>query len=335
MFIETRPPALLLALLALSVSAACSPADAPEPASPVTVSGVSSGAYMAVQVQVAFADRVRGVAAIAGGPYHCARGNLVTALGPCLSGAGIDVDALVARARQRAAAGDIADPSQQPPASVWIFHGEADEVVDPRAGLALADFYRAWAPGSRLRIVDDLPAGHGWPTDGEGVACGDTASPFINDCGYDAAGEMLAFFYGTLDAPDPARGSLEQVDIGQLAGPGTGIDRRAFLFMPDDCRSQAAGCRLHIAFHGCRQGGEFLGDEFARRSGLNAWAATNRTVVLYPQVTASLTNPQGCWDWWGYTGPSYDLASGRQVAAVARMMTAHRRGGLGASDSQE
>ncbi len=56
-----------------------------------------------------------------------------------------------------------------------------------------------------------------------------------------------------------------------------------FLFVPRDC---AAGqpCRVHVAFHGCRQGIGFLGRTFARQTGYDRWADANRIVVLYPQV---------------------------------------------------
>jgi hypothetical protein len=33
-------------------------------------------------------------------------------------------------------------------------------------------------------------------------------------------------------------------------------------------------------------------------------AETNNLIILYPQAIASIlqSNPNGCWDWWGYTG---------------------------------
>jgi hypothetical protein len=104
------------------------------------------------------------------------------------------------------------------------------------------------------------------------------------------------------------------------------------LFVPQDC---AAGqpCRVHVAFHGCRQGIGFLGRTFARQTGYLRWADANRIVVLFPQVKASRTwpvNPRGCWDWWGYSGADYAARSGAQLAAVHRMLGAL---GLGPADS--
>jgi hypothetical protein len=52
------------------------------------------------------------------------------------------------------------------------------------------------------------------------------------------------------------------------------------------------------------------------------WTESNRIIVLYPQVNASSApyNPQGCWDWFGYTGMNYALKSGPQLLAVQAMI---------------
>ncbi|MCX7219229.1 MAG: depolymerase, partial [Burkholderiales bacterium] len=44
-----------------------------------SVSGLSSGAFMAVQYQVAFSSSVVGAGVVAGGPYYCAAGSLLNA----------------------------------------------------------------------------------------------------------------------------------------------------------------------------------------------------------------------------------------------------------------
>jgi len=44
--------------------------------------------------------------------------------------------------------------------------------------------------------------------------------------------------------------------------------------------------------------------------------------VLFPQVEPSFQplNPNGCWDWWGYTGLDYATKSGTQIRAVKAML---------------
>jgi poly(3-hydroxybutyrate) depolymerase len=97
-----------------------------------------------------------------------------------------------------------------------------------------------------------------------------------------------------------------------------------FLFVPEDC-AHGLPCRVHVAFHGCRQGIGALGRRFPRQAGYDRWADANRIVVLYPQVTESTLrpfNPRGCWDWWGYSGVDYASRDGAQLSAVHRMLEA-------------
>ncbi len=94
---------------------------------------------------------------------------------------------------------------------------------------------------------------------------------------------------------------------------------KGMLYVPDDCRRQM-GCRVHIAFHGCGQNRASVGDTFITDAGYLAWADTNRLVVLFPQVAQNALNPQGCWDWWGYTGRDYLTRQAPQIVAVHRML---------------
>jgi poly(3-hydroxybutyrate) depolymerase len=62
-----------------------------------TVSGLSSGGFMAVQLHVAYsATFAKGVGVVAGGPFYCAEGSVVNATGRCMaSPAGIPTSTLV------------------------------------------------------------------------------------------------------------------------------------------------------------------------------------------------------------------------------------------------
>ena len=83
---SSRPSAgLLLLFVAVSIRAApplpALQADVRE----LTVSGLSSGGDMAVQMHVAHSARVKGAAAIAAAPYYCAQGSLLTAFFNCMT----------------------------------------------------------------------------------------------------------------------------------------------------------------------------------------------------------------------------------------------------------
>jgi poly(3-hydroxybutyrate) depolymerase len=107
--------------------------------------------------------------------------------------------------------------------------------------------------------------------------------------------------------------------------------REGYVFIPETCK-QGRPCKLHVAFHGCLQGGNtdmragHSGNLFAKYAGYNEWAKANGIVVLYPQIQARSAsvplNPQGCWDWWGqnYTHAGYHTKRGAQIKSVAQMI---------------
>jgi len=92
--------------------------------------------------------------------------------------------------------------------------------------------------------------------------------------------------------------------------------------VPQRCQSEH--CRVHVAFHGCRQGAAEIGERFVREAGYNRWADANGLIVLYPQAIQRYSpfafNPRGCWDWWGYTGALYHTKSAPQIRAVKAML---------------
>src|SRR6266540_3584160 len=58
-----------------------------------------------------------------------------------------------------------------------------------------------------------------------------------------------------------------------------------------------------------------------RHAGYDTWAQRNGIVVLFPQaVSIPLLNPNGCWDWWGYTDANYANREGVQIAAIRAMV---------------
>lgn len=295
----------------------------------LTVSGVSAGGYMATQYQVAYARDVIGAGIVGAGPWLCAQGIVTRAMTECLEGTpgGPDDRVLVAALRASAAAGAVDDPSWLATDRIWIFHGAKDAKIGDAVADSLVRFYKAFVPIGRIRFETQVPAAHGMPTLAEGGACDLDAPPWILACGYDAAGEMLKTFYDGLAEPaGEPRGELREFDQSPYVEGGmlASMAKTGFLYVPEDCAA-GARCRVHVAFHGCRQGVEFIGRSFARQSGYNRWADANRIVVLYPQVAKSRfwpVNPRGCWDWWGYSGANYASRDGLQLKAVRRMLAA-------------
>jgi len=320
-----RSSAALLSLFCAAVLAEPLPALKADTLA-ITASGVSSGAYMAVQLHVAHSATVKGVGVIAGGPYYCAQGSLFTAMYNCMQPGGWTpippTAVLKAHTDALAAAKRIDAVSHLKGARAWLFSGRNDHTVSPPVVEALRAFYSAY--GAHVAMVSDKPAGHGMVTEEAGQPCGVTAAPFIVDCDYDAAGVLLSFLLGKLAPAKPA-GQLGRFDQKLYAGGDAraiSMDDTGFVYVPQRCASER--CRVHVVFHGCRQGAAETGDAFVRNAGYNRWADANALIILYPQAikrySALVFNPRGCWDWWGYTGPDYATKNAPQIRAVKGML---------------
>jgi poly(3-hydroxybutyrate) depolymerase len=302
-----------------------------------SVSGISSGGFMAVQFHVAHSRVVRGAGVIAGGPYYCAEGSVTRAMFNCMRPGSFTpmpgTDVLTAFTASFAATGQIDATANLGGAKVWLFTGTRDATVASEVVAAARRFYLKFAQPANVALVDSVPAGHAMITYDAGKACDVTQPPFINDCDFDAAGELLAHIYGPL-APAAARpeGRVVAFDQREFAGGSAfaiSLADAGFAYVPKAC--EAGGCRVHVAFHGCKQAAEAIGDRFVREAGYGRWADTNRLVVLFPQTIARsgwsgwwggnfVFNPNGCWDWWGYTGPGYATRAGPQIRAVRAML---------------
>jgi hypothetical protein len=307
-----------------------------------SVSGLSSGAYMAGQFQIAHSGIVVGAGIIAGGPYGCAESlfadvmpgpgtaffNLSKAVNGCMLNSmqawGIpDVERLAAKARKLAVAGRIDAIDNLLADRIYLFSGTEDRTVAPPIVAAAVRFYEMLGvPKGQIKHVVSVPAGHAIVTSGQGQACGETRAPYVENCGYDQAGDLLAHILGALEpAPREPAGDFQVFDqqefLAGLAEPGLALS--GIVYIPKACR-QRPGCRVHIAFHGCGQNRALAGDAFARETGFARWADSNRLIVLFPQTDAGGLNPQGCWDWWGYTGRGYLTREAQQIVAVRRML---------------
>jgi len=159
-----------------------------------------------------------------------------------------------------------------------------------------------------VKLVADMPAGHAMVDE-------------------DALGELLKYLGFANPPAVKAAGNIAAFDQNPFAGGDAyaiSMNDTGYVYVPKACA--AGGCRVHVAFHGCRRNGE----DFPRGAGYNRWADTNSLIVLYPQTLARsgwcfrcwnlVYNPRACWDWWGYTGAQYHTKSGAQVRAVKAML---------------
>lgn len=315
-----------------------------------SISGLSSGAFMAMQFAVAHSALIKGAGIVAGGPYYCAQANVLTATTRCsctldarhaycnVSADSADVGALTKATRRFAQDGLIDDPRHLADQRVMLIGGGQDTTVPLAIVKQLRDYLQAMGVANRhLKLEELAHSGHAFPTMSYGSACGVTDAPYINDCDFDAAGRMLEWIYGPLQAARTGarRGRFIEFDQRPFRPAGfaswtSGLDSSGWLYVPEECR-RGNRCRLHIALHGCRQGQSYtplasfgrphFGTTFVENAGYDAWADTNHIVVLFPQaVSVPMRNPNGCWDWWGYTDAHYADQRGVQIGALRAMV---------------
>lgn len=297
--------------------------------SSVTVSGVSSGGYAAVQVHVTFSSSFHGAGILAGGPYWCANDNLAIALSTCMNGTP-PVTELVTVTKTTALSGFADDPSNLADDRVWLYSALNDTVVATSVVKATEAYYNTFIndPTTQMKAIYDHEGEHAQVTKYFGNPCMSLKSPYIDNCGFDAAGSMLDHIYGGLTQPVNHSGVGKIVPISQkkyMTLPYStlwGMSEVGYVYIPPRCEDGKTLCKLHLALHGCEMSVANIGFDFVAKAGYNAWADANDMVILFPQVLTNTLNPKGCWDWWGYTGTDYASNVGVQPATMKAMVDA-------------
>lgn len=302
-----------------------------------SVSGLSSGAFMAAQLHVAYSATFRaGAGIVAGGPFYCAQGALATALGPCMAASAYSKPAtsqLIATTDNWAAQGALDATANLAASRVYLYSGSIDSTVKQAVMNEAYTYYQHYINSANIFYKKNLASEHAMVTSDYGSACSTKASPYINNCNFDLAGEILKWIYGSLAAPNNGTLSGSLVEFNQaefIANPAShGMAASGWAYVPAACAS-GQQCKLHVVLHGCQQDPSKIQDQYYRRTGYNRWADSNRIVVLYPQTAPSSSgNPNGCWDWWGYDDANYARKNGRQMVAIKAMVDRATSGAAG------
>ncbi len=287
----------------------------------VTVSGVSAGGQMAHQLHIAYPDLFSGVGIIAGGPFGCAGGSLATAMTRCMGSVkgALPLAQFVSEINMAVGDGKLGETATLADDHVWVFHGTLDNVVAGELSDTIVALYGEFMPVKNIRYVNEIGAAHHFPTRDQGSECTVSEAPFIGDCDYDAAGELLNHLYGELEAPltEPTAELTKTL----LAGAAeAGLAETAYLFVPTACRQTEKLCKAHFVLHGCAQSTVQVDSVFIEQSGYLRWAEANDIVLAFPQVAPAANNPFACWDWWGYTGEDYRWRTGAQMEVLTNWL---------------
>ena len=267
----------------------------------IYVVGISSGGFMAVQMQVAWSGLFRGAAVYAGGPDDCAEGSAATALSTCSS----DSPRIELRKLEHTVEGwarrGLIDPVEnlrsQP---VYLWAGQLASTVAPQVMDELRSFYTHFG-ADVFRYDNGFMAEHGWESPDGPLPCSTKADPFIIACqtsdlargsgdaasaspppagAYDSEAVWLGRWFGPLNPRNNGRlhGRVVQFDQDPFASRGDAqaisMDSTGYAFVPEDCAAGRA-CGLVLALHGCLQSHAVVGMTFVERAGINEWADTN------------------------------------------------------------
>ena len=264
----------------------------------VAITGLSSGAYMTVQMHVAYSKTfTKGAGVVAGGPFYCSRGNTNKWIQPCMQHTGdLGIDDLEKLTRDWAAKGLIDDPENLGNSKVYLFSGKNDMMVNYKVMNDLENYYNRFMDTKKIYHHQHPDANHAIITDLATNHCPLLMPPYLSRCAdLDSIGEMLEFLFGTMNPrsqkePKQPLKSFSQDAFGDI--PNFGF--AGYLYVPANCEKRGSTppaklCKLLVAVHGCGQSTESMGSgtsgwDFVKYAGYNYWADTNDIVILYPQI---------------------------------------------------
>jgi hypothetical protein len=328
-----------------------------------SVSGLSSGAFMTVQLHLAHSASFTGAGIIAGGPFRCAESyraaamqaedayiesSLYICMNPLVPQATPDAQRLAKLARETAGAGKIDAIANLAEDRVYIFTGSRDNVVYSDVVARTLSFYEELGvKRANIAYEDMVAAGHSIITDNpEDSSLETNQPPYINNGGFMQSHDILRHIYRDLKPPaERLNGRLVRFDQREFFNDDTraSMSRFGYAYVPHAVE-EGAPARVHIALHGCKQGYNYVdyvngradisnqppyGNRYITTTGYNNIADSNDIIVLYPQARGTddgqTQNPDGCWDWWGYTSldvrqPDYYSRDAIQIKAIHGML---------------
>ncbi|MFP5519050.1 MAG: prolyl oligopeptidase family serine peptidase [Bdellovibrionia bacterium] len=291
----------------------------------IYIAGISSGAFMVQQMQVAYPELFAGVGMIAGGVWSCSDGDWQRASRVCMKDPNaIDLSKIFLKLDDLVTQKKIGEISKLKNHRSFIFQGQKDSVLAPASAVVLEQFYQKL--GAPYFAVTHLPAGHGYPTNKSDKECGLSQLPWLINCEYDLSGHLLQYWLGSLQPAEKQKNeSLYYFNQKEFASVESKVSDVGRVYIPEYCQKNK--CHLVMMLHGCLMGPAIVGDQFVVGTELLDWAEGNRFVVVFPATQRSARNPNGCWDWFGYTGEDYLLRDGPQMLFLKNIISRINSGG--------
>lgn len=300
-------------------------------ASSISVSGFQSGASLATALHVSHSSLFGGVGLVAGSPYYCAQGEHGKMLTSCsFLPETFSLRTAIKKAEFNAEYGLVDPLLNLTDSRVYIYAGRFDPIISPQNGHNVEDFYNVFVRDrSLIKTVYHEASSHAFITDSYGNHCLKLAPPFINNCGYDQAGDILRHTTGLKLRERGYPSPLNIYTFNQSEFGAESLADKGFMYVPKSCQ-RGSSCAVHVALHGCLMSysSPLARKQFVEHSGYNAWAESNDIIILYPQASSTRIvggNIFGCWDFYGYTNPvgddgAYVTKEGEQIKAIYEMV---------------
>lgn len=289
---------------AVSFVMALSTADAAENVRPlpklnidgtrIGVTGISAGAFMAIQMQMTHPELFKRAGIVAGGPYACAEDLNVTnntkQMFRCMDdkipgyeATSYMTDANIAEWARRASsrAAGVRQPSRFAALNggvVYFLHGTEDTTVLPIvAEAAVKQYAKLWAitytdlahvrtEPVNIEKIDDGSRlfGHTFPTrlprrPAAQDDCDNSVYPYIGHCGIDGAELIFTNLFGSPTQPvaEQSTGQLVTFDQTAIGPPDAQMADTGYAYIPRACADGEA-CGVLVALHGCNQAAESM-----------------------------------------------------------------------------
>ena len=277
-----------------------------------SVSGLSSGAFMTVQLHLAHSSSFCGAGIIAGGPFRCAESSRDSALlaedaneqnalyicmTPLTSRMAPNAEILAAKARMTADAKKIDAIANLKSHRLYIFTGRKDTIVYSSVVARTRDFYQhLGVDPDNIEYIDTVEAGHAILTENPADSPLDTnGPPYINY--NDGKGwqshDILRHIYGKLEDPAPPQcmsGELVRFDQKEFFQDDhererASMSKYGYLYLPKSAKDKQE-VRVHIALHGGKQGYNYVNFVYGRANTANQPPYGNRyiTTTGYNQI---------------------------------------------------
>lgn len=295
-----------------------------------TISGISSGGFMAQQMATIYSSSIEGVATVAGGYYFCAldylpkkieqdrltigeqnlflyepsNKALSDSLNPLVIFSG-EINPVtwfkpsIGNPIYQAVSECMLNPEHTKinysymkknveknlidhtdyikDQKVLIFHGKKDSVLDYKMQNKLISFYQHFnLPKENLRVIKGSGS-HNFPiSEKKGIDCAKEDVPYLGNCNYDLAYEILNHLNQITKDKSPVNESnLYMIDqtinreninrsMKTFKQPTASIAPYGYLYASEACLNNPTNCKLHVALHGCKMSDSY-NDEFQQK----------------------------------------------------------------------